>query len=393
MIDLVTLTLKGGDGGNGRVSFRREARVMKGGPNGGRGGDGGSVLIRASKHLATLKQYAGKTHFSAEDGRFGGRQKQTGKNGASLVLEVPLGTQVTVTAENSISDYRRRKKKTDGRLKRGDARLQRYLLPREGAPIPGREPDELQELTPPLVVAELLEDGQELLICQGGYGGRGNDSFKGPERTTPLIAEYGSFGEEKVVQLELKLLADVGLVGYPNVGKSTIVSSLTGASTKIGAYPFTTLEPHLGVLRVSSSSSVEEELVIADIPGLIEGASEGKGLGHDFLRHIENTRALWFVLALEEADVFDEQKDASFLAKLLYEQYAALLSELHSHNPVVLEKQQVVTVNKVDLYSEDVRQAITQVFTHKGIEVLLMSAATGEGVSQVKERVFEVVLV
>jgi GTP-binding protein len=244
----------------------------------------------------------------------------------------------------------------------------------------------------PIVVAEIMQDGQEVVICQGGYGGRGNDRFKSSTNQVPLEAEFGSEGEKRAVVLELKLLADVGLVGFPNAGKSTFLSVVTKARPKIANYPFTTLEPNLGVIYFDDSGGDGlRELVVADIPGLIEGASEGKGLGLDFLRHIENCKVLMFVLALDENQVFDKSMTDKDRAVILLDQYNLLKTELSSYKAILQDKKSLVTVNKSDLYSDELVSEISKLFSKKGIKLHFFSGATQVGLLELKSELLRLV--
>jgi GTP-binding protein len=296
MIDLIKLTLAAGDGGNGKVSFRREKFVTKGGPDGGDGGDGGSVVIRSRAGMTTLRDYAGVKLFKAQNGGHGGRRKKFGEKGIDKILEVPVGTVLYLLAENQTALKRRHNSLISNEAIGGG----KYYLETENQAIPMREADDqLSTVSEKIELFVFDLPDQEFLVCQGGKGGRGSVHFKSSVKTTPLEAEYGGFGEQKLVQLELKLLADLGLVGFPNAGKSTFLSKVTKANPKIANYPFTTIEPNLGIMSLGQGHG-KEEVIVADIPGLIEGASQGKGLGLDFLRHIENCQTLMFVLYLDE---------------------------------------------------------------------------------------------
>ncbi len=250
--------------------------------------------------------------------------------------------------------------------------------------------DDHQKEVVAIRLLEITRDGQRAVLCQGGLGGRGNYAFRSSTNQTPLEAEYGTFGEKKEVILELRLLADLGLVGLPNAGKSTLLSRLTKAHPKIANYPFTTLEPNLGVLV---SDDGKKELVVADIPGLIEGASQGKGLGDRFLRHIQNCQSLLYVLFLEEEKVFAEDdsignNSTQTKAGMLLDQYLTLQQELKTHHSDLLQKPSAVALNKIDLYSKELIEAAKSVFAKEGIELLTFSGVTGEGLQEVKKQVF-----
>lgn len=277
--------MKSGSGGDGVVSFRREKFVPRGGPDGGDGGRGGSVYLEGTYGMNTLIGFRYQPRYIAPDGRPGAKRKKTGASGRDLVVYCPVGTQA----------YR---------------------------------------LTDEVLVADLDVDGKRVLITKGGRGGRGNARFATPTRRAPRIATPGTAGEEFELQLELRLIADVGLAGMPNAGKSSILSRLTNARPEIAAYPFTTLSPHLGVVGIDR----ERAFVLADIPGLIEGASEGVGLGHDFLRHIERTRVVAVVVDAAGTEGRDPVED-----------YRIVVGELDAHSPELAEKVTLVIANKIDL--------------------------------------------
>jgi GTPase len=403
MIDLVKLHLQAGDGGNGRVAFRREKYIPKGGPSGGNGGEGGQVIIRGAKNKRSLVHLSGTKTYQADNGQSGGKQKRMGAKGESIVIEVPVGTRVWLLAENEISHQRRQRYSLEYLFNRNDIEFKKYFLEAEGQAVPRLKDDAAQPISaqesvtkqllqvikdpsdslkdidfkqlPKQQLVEITSQDQEIVICQGGFGGRGNNTFKGPANTTPLEAEHGTFGERKIVVLEQLLLADVGLVGFPNAGKSTLISVLTQARPKVGNYPFTTLEPHLGIMSIK-----DKELVVADIPGLIEGASQGKGLGHAFLRHVEHCRLLLFVLFLPEEIVFDQEMSVGDKAKQVYEQFAKLQRELDEYGQDLKNKPYLVGVNKQDIYSQELITAIEKLFAKKDQELLLFSAATKEGI-------------
>lgn len=287
MIDYAKISVKAGAGGPGKVGWRQDKFVRKGGPDGGNGGDGGSVYFEVDKDLNTLKPFQYQKVFTAGSGQRGGSNRRTGRDGEDLVIKVPVGTVVKGLNSN---------------------------------------------------IYDLIFGGQRLCVAAGGRGGRGNWAFRSPQNTTPKTADPGTPGETKTLELELKLLADVGLIGLPNSGKSTLLSVLTQAKPKIADYPFTTLEPNLGVMAGSDPSM---SLVMADIPGLIEGASSGKGLGIEFLRHVERCRVL--VHLLDGAKLLTEPVSA------LVKDYQLIRKEIESYSPILFEKQEIIVLNKIDL--------------------------------------------
>lgn len=410
MIDLVKLLVRAGDGGHGRVAFRREKYVNKGGPNGGRGGDGGDIVVRASIHATTLAHLAGVQKIEAQDGQAGQKSQMSGKKGAPLVIEVPVGTIVWQLDSNEVAKNRLM---PDGSLreplKRRQVDFTRYEVEKDTARIPWREHDTLTQtdqgqklLTSTLKnipldtlhkkkLAILKEHGQEIILAQGGFGGRGNEDFKGPARTTPLIAEYGTFGEERLVLFELQLLADIGLVGLPNAGKSTFLARTTNANPRVDSYPFTTLEPQLGVWSLTQGK-VKQEIVLADIPGLIEGASKGHGLGYDFLRHIKACKALLFMLTFSD-DIFGalqaQSLPVSDLITQLQAQYALLRTELSEFDATLLDKKQIVVVNKVDLLPPSVLQDLQDALRKRNINWLLISTQTGYSLKELEQLVMK----
>lgn len=310
-VDQAVITVKAGDGGKGCVSFRREAYVPKGGPDGGNGGRGGSIYLCANPHLSTLLDFHYKKHYQAENGRPGQGARKSGHQGADLEIRVPCGTQVF-----------------DG-----------------------------DELT-----ADLVQVGERICIAQGGKGGRGNAEFATSTNQAPRYAEPGRPGDERTLRLELKLLADVGLVGLPNAGKSTLLSALTAARPRIAPYPFTTLVPNLGIVRPSEM----ESFVLADLPGLIEGASEGKGLGHDFLRHVERTRVLLFVI---DATTSHPRKDLQVLKK-----------ELAAWSPDLVTRPELIVLNKCDLLESK---------APAGPWAMKISALTGQGLEDLVKKLWK----
>ena len=321
-VDEARIYVKAGDGGNGVVAFRREAHVPLGGPSGGDGGDGGDLVFAADGQLSTLLDFKYQQHYRAKSGESGRNKDQYGAAGEDLVVRVPVGT--------LIKDH---------------------------------DTDE--------VLADMAEDGQREIICRGGKGGRGNIHFKASTNHAPRQAEPGTPGEQHTLKLELKLLADVGLLGFPNVGKSTFIAAVSRARPKIADYPFTTLTPNLGVVGLGEQRS----FVVADIPGLIAGASEGVGLGHRFLRHVERTKVLLHVLEVSSEPGRDPGTD-----------FDTLNRELERYDLALAARRQIVALNKVDL--PDVAAALpewTQAFERRGIELWPISAATHGGVKAVLE--------
>ena len=323
-IDQAEIDVRSGKGGDGIVHFRREKYVPKGGPDGGDGGRGGDVVLEVNPHLNTLARFRYQRKFIAANGGRGGPARMTGKSAEPLVVPVPPGT-VVYDAET-------------GEL-----------------------------------LGDLTEPGQRLVVARGGRGGRGNVHFASSRNRVPRIAEKGEPGEERRLRLELKLIADVGLVGVPNAGKSTFLSRVTNARPKIAPYPFTTLTPNLGVAQLD----VDKTLVLADIPGLIEGAHQGVGLGHDFLRHIQRTRVLIHLLdGLSEDPVAD---------------FAQINTELALFDPDLAEKPQVVAFNKMDLPEVAARwPEVEAALKARGYQVFPISAVTGEGVKKVLWRAAEI---
>jgi len=321
-IDEVIITVQSGDGGRGCVSFRREKFVPRGGPDGGDGGKGGDVLLRTTLRKRTLYQFQYQKHFKAKNGAHGQGKQKTGQNGQSLVIEIPPGTLVT-------------------------------------------------DLDTGQVVKDLVKPGETLLLARGGRGGQGNTRFKTSTNRTPRFAQPGEPGETKRLKLELKLLADVGIIGLPNAGKSTLIRAISSARPKIGDYPFTTLTPSLGVVQTQWG----EPFVVADIPGLIKGAHKGTGLGIKFLRHIERTRILVHLIDVSSIDLNDPLHD-----------YNAVNTELSMYNRKLAEKPQIIVLNKIDLPGiQNAAGAFQSAITDK--EVTLISALTGKGVDNLKSKI------
>jgi len=318
-IDSASITVKAGNGGNGLVSFHREKYVAAGGPDGGDGGRGGDIIFIADEGIRTLADFRYKRHYKAESGKDGGPSKCTGRDGEDLIIKVPVGTII--------------KEESTGR-----------------------------------VLADMTTPGQKEVIARGGRGGKGNYHFATPTRQVPMFAKSGEPGEEYQIVLELKLLADVGLIGYPNVGKSTILSMVTAAKPKIANYHFTTIEPNLGVVRVDE----EKSFVLADIPGLIEGAHEGIGLGHEFLRHVERTKMLIHVVDVSGSEGRDPLDD-----------FYKINEELEKYNPLLAQRPQVIAANKTDITgAEENMKEFKETLESKGYKVFPISAATGRGLKE-----------
>jgi GTP-binding protein len=343
-IDEAVVHVKAGDGGNGSAAFRREDGVPRGGPSGGDGGDGGSILVVADPGLSTLLDYKYRRHYAADRGEDGRNKDQYGARGEDLVLRVPVGTVVYAEAAGGGG-------RADDAADAEDVEASAAAL------------------------ADLAEPGSRFVLARGGKGGRGNIHFKTPWNQAPRTAEPGTPGEQRTVRFELKLLADVGLLGYPNVGKSTFIRRVSRARPKVADYPFTTLVPNLGVVQLSD----ERNFVIADIPGLIEGASRGAGLGHQFLRHVERCRVLVHIV---EA-TFTTGPDRSPL-----HDFDVINSELARYAPELSDKPQVVVLNKIDATASDDVDVHRHAFSSRGVELLTMSAATGAGIQAVLERVW-----
>ncbi len=320
-IDYVKFEARSGRGGAGSAHLRREKFVPKGGPDGGDGGRGGHIILRGNAQLWTLLHLKYQKHVIAERGENGAKQRKSGSQGADVTLEVPLGTLV----------------------KNADT---------------GE------------VVAEITEDEQEAIILEGGRGGLGNDHFKSPTQQTPRFAQPGEDGKEQWFILELKVLADVGLIGFPNAGKSTLLSVLSAARPEIADYPFTTLTPNLGVVAYRDYQS----FVVADIPGIIEGAAEGKGLGTRFLRHAERNAILLFVIAADTPNINDT--------------FNTLLSELEAYNPEMLDKQRLLAISKADLLDEELMEALEQEITID-IPHLFISSVTQYHISELKDLLWQ----
>ena len=324
-IDRALITIKAGDGGNGIISFIHYKGKVSGGPDGGDGGKGGDIIFVADKHLSNLSDYYYKTKYVAENGEPGGSKDCFGRSGKDLVLKVPLGTVI-------------RDKETGN------------------------------------IIADMFTDGQKKVVLVGGDGGKGNAKFTNARRHTPHFSQTGEKTETKQVLLELKTIADVGLVGFPNVGKSTILSKITRARPKIANYHFTTLSPNLGV-----ADYYDEQFVVADIPGLIEGASQGAGLGIDFLKHIERTRMLVHVVDISGVE-----------GRYPYDDYLKINAELKSYSKALGKLKQIIVANKCDFYGADEKLKEFKEKLGKNRKVIAVSAITGDGLDKLKKEIFNV---
>lgn len=350
MVDLVEIKVKAGKGGDGKVSFRREKFIPKGGPDGGDGGKGGDVVLVADNNMSTLVDFKSKRVFEAEDGQQGGSKNMSGKSGSSLYIKLPVGTLVYEMREEFIEN--------------GDTG--------EDGKNEGSFDDSRQVL-----VCDLVTPGQEYVIARGGIGGKGNVNFKGSKNRSPLQYTKGTKGEEKILKLEIKLIADVGLVGAPNAGKSTLLNKLTNANARVANYPFTTISPNLGILRIEK----DKDIVLADIPGLIEGASDGKGLGDDFLRHVERTRILIHLIDPLTGG-YENLVENSFA------DYLMIREELSKYGKKLNSKKSLICINKIDV--TEVRGAFKNIkkrFEKEGLEVFGISAVTGEGLDTLIKKV------
>lgn len=320
-IDYVKIYCASGHGGAGSVHLHRAKYIPKGGPDGGDGGRGGHIILKANPQFWTLIHLKYRKHIKADDGEKGGSANRSGKNGSDISLDVPVGTVVK------------------------DAESGETLF-------------------------EMMEPGEERILCKGGRGGLGNSNFKSATLQTPRFAQPGEDGQEGVFILELKLLADVGLVGFPNAGKSTLLSTITAAKPKIASYAFTTLEPNLGIVRYHDGRS----FVMADIPGIIEGAHDGKGIGLRFLRHIERNSVLLFMVSVEEENIADG--------------YRTLLNELKLYNPELLTKQRVLAITKCDLIDKEIEEQMRPSIP-ESVPYVFISSSTGEGLDKLKDALWK----
>jgi GTP-binding protein len=320
-VDYIKVYASSGKGGRGSAHLHREKFITKGGPDGGDGGRGGHIILRGSKDMWTLFHLKFKKHFRAEQGGDGSKSRSTGKDGTDIYVDVPLGTIVrdSETAE---------------------------------------------------IIFEITENGEEKILLEGGMGGRGNWHFKSSTNQTPRYAQPGVDGLDGWYQIELKILADVGLVGFPNAGKSTLLSVITAAKPKIADYAFTTLKPNLGIVDYREYKS----FVMADIPGIIEGAAEGKGLGHRFLRHIERNSTLLFLIPADSDDIHKE--------------YEILLNELKKHNPELLDKQRLLAISKTDMLDEELQEEIKNELP-TGIPFVFISSIAQLGLQELKDKLWK----
>ena len=316
-VDYVKLFCRSGDGGRGSVHLRREKYIPKGGPDGGDGGRGGDIILRGNSQYWTLIHLKYRKHIRAENGEKGGGALRHGSDGKDIYLDVPLGTIARISDSDEI-------------------------------------------------IAEITAHGEEKILVKGGRGGMGNAFFKSATNQTPRYSQPGEPGSENWYVLELKILADVGLVGFPNAGKSTLLSVISAAKPKIADYPFTTLEPNLGIVSVFGDKS----FVVADIPGIIEGAHEGKGLGIRFLKHIERNSMLLFMIPCDSKEISKE--------------YRILLNELKEYNPELLDKERVLAVTKADLLDSELEKIIKKELPKK-VRCLFISSITGKGIAELKE--------
>jgi len=331
-IDETTIQVKAGNGGNGRVSFRRDKIVLKGGPDGGDGGKGGDVYLKAVSDLGALNKYRFEKNFKAENGQGGGKNKRTGRGADNLLLPVPVGT---VVYEIQISNIKNQNQNQNSKTE---------------------------------ILGELTEEGQTLLVAKGGKGGKGNWVMRSPTNTTPKVAEPGEPGKTKTISLELRLIADVGFIGLPSVGKTSLLNALTNTVAKIGDYPFTTLEPNLGSM---------DGLILADLPGLIEGASSGKGLGIKFLKHVARTKVIVHCIGTDSADPVKD--------------YQVVRKELAEYNPELLEKKELVLVSKDDLADKVTVNRIVNSLTKANKNVISCSIYDDESLKLVSQKLVTLV--
>ncbi len=321
-IDYAKIQIQAGKGGDGAVTFRREKYVPKGGPSGGNGGKGGDIIFKAYHNLNTLLDFSYKKNYTAEDGQPGANSRKDGKNGKDIIIKVPVGTLIKDAVTNKI-------------------------------------------------LCDLNEDNKIFVAAKGGKGGKGNSNFATPTNQAPRFAEKGKPGETKEIILELKLIADVGLVGFPNAGKSTLISTISAAKPKIADYPFTTLEPNLGIVKYKDFKS----FTVADIPGIIEGAHQGKGLGHKFLKHIERTRILLFLIDITSDDYLRD--------------FNVLMHELVSYSKTLTEKKKLFVLSKADLVEENELKKIKTIkLNSESYSPIIISSATKFGIQKLLDKIW-----
>ena len=363
-IDEIEIEVEAGKGGNGCVSFRREKYIPRGGPDGGDGGNGGNVIFRANSSVDNLAPLTRQHRWKAGSGNHGQEARKHGAGADDLVIEVPVGTM--------IFDVRRQN--TGGRSQETGDRIQnRATAPlTNNAALPHPNPPVSCLLTPDsFLLKDLATDGDEVIVCKGGKGGKGNARFKSATNRAPRHAELGMPGEHRKLRLELKMIADVGLVGKPNAGKSTLLSCLSAARPEIAAYPFTTKHPHLGLVYVD----LDRSFVMADIPGLIKGASQGIGLGHDFLRHIQRAGILIHLVEPAPADATDP-----------WENYQTIRRELIAFDQALGERQEFVVITKSDMpEAEEVQKQFSE---RLGQDIWLVSSVTGSGLKQLTNAIY-----
>jgi GTPase len=322
-VDYIKVYAASGNGGKGSVHLHREKYITKGGPDGGDGGRGGHVILRGNSNLWTLYHLKHKKHFRAGHGEHGSKSRSTGADGLDVYIDVPLGTVVRDTETNAI-------------------------------------------------ILEITEEGEERIICEGGQGGRGNWHFKSSTNQTPRYAQPGIPLEEKYITLELKVLADVGLVGFPNAGKSTLLSVITSAKPKIADYEFTTLKPNLGIVEYRDFQT----FVMADIPGIIEGAAEGKGLGYYFLRHIERNSTLLFMIPADSPNIKKE--------------YDILLDELRRYNPEMLDKDRLIAITKCDMLDDELKAELkVELDNELPADYIFISSVAHQGITELKDKLWK----
>lgn len=416
--------ISAGKGGDGRISFFRNRRTLKGGPDGGDGGNGGSIVVVGTGHENTLRNFAGISNIEADNGQMGGVTNMHGKDQEDVVIKLPIGTRIWRIVSTYIRNKPKMMYKNDqelGRVERPIERRASSIINQRGgvftlAGDPYAVSNADDDLSAPQVAAikgdkatiqyggqayecvlveDLTEEDKAVVIARGGRGGRGNESFKSSRNTTPMEAQTGEGGEIGDFLFELQLLADVGFVGFPNAGKSTLLSVLTKATPKIANYPFTTLEPNLGVMMVESNDVADRKtVVIADIPGLIEGASEGKGLGIKFLRHVSRCKMLIFLLSMEDAILLDDQLEVGTICEQYLSAFQTLENELVTYEKEATnssipfsQKKKIIVLSKADLLSAERKQAILEQMQRSFPDAFWISSSTGEGLEHLRNEI------